>query len=225
MFFLRMLLILFLTCYSMNSMGIYVDSDILVIESDEEFASRSFLNDSRSSNVYAVSMYKIDRPGKAEKSDYIESGEVMFAPLKLMVDPGKTDYFKVYYQGPKDDNERYYRIILKETAAKFDKSTEDNGKQGHVFSSVGLDTYVVVRPRNIKFQYDYQQNAGSITNTGNTFFRVLLHTGCDAEDEPAIFDVLPGETLKNRLLSNNNRSYIVTKKQFISLSKQCPINN
>lgn len=220
----RIILFLFLSLIiNLNAMAIYIENDILIIDSDEDFISRSFLNNSKGQNIYLVSMYKIDRPGKNEKMEPIESGEVMYAPLRMVVDSNKLDYFKVYYQGPKDDKERYYRIALKEiptTIAKKDFD-EENKKNSLTVANISLDTYVVIRPRKMMLQYDYKPSQNELINTGNTFVRVLLHQGCEDKDDPIVFDVLPGETLRHKLLQKSNRNFIINKNRFIQLENQC----
>jgi P pilus assembly chaperone PapD len=41
--------------------------------------------------------------------------DLVWSPLQFTVQAKGQEYFKLYYRGPKDDVERYYRVIFKET--------------------------------------------------------------------------------------------------------------
>ncbi len=76
---------------------------------------------------------------------------------------------KLYYKGPADGQERYYRITFTESpAAQLDESGQAR-RRGALEMKLALQSILVVRPRQERFEYRLDQAAGSITNTGNSF--------------------------------------------------------
>lgn len=56
-----------------------------------------------------------------------------------------------------------------------------------------MSTILIVRPRKTRFQYEINEATGTIKNTGNTYFRVILQKGCNGDDESSTqFYMLPG---------------------------------
>lgn len=118
--------------------------------------------------------------------------DLVWSPLQFTVQAKGQEYFKLYYRGPKDDVERYYRVIFKETPVTV--SRRQDQKKLNVVPSVSMSTILIVRPRNTRFQYEINEATGTIKNTGNTYFRVILQKGCDGDDESSTqFYMLPGE--------------------------------
>ncbi|STR41403.1 CFA/I fimbrial chaperone [Klebsiella michiganensis] len=48
---------------------------------------------------------------------------------------------------------------------------------------VVMDTILVVRPREVRFKWAYDRAAGTVSNTGNTWFKLLIKPGCDTTEE------------------------------------------
>ena len=99
--------------------AVWFDSLVNDIPSDKEFVSRPIYNDTDRTNLYTVSAFKIDKPGKdGEHRVNANELELLWAPLKFSISSHGTEYFKLYYRGPKDDVERYYRVIFKESPVR-----------------------------------------------------------------------------------------------------------
>lgn len=216
------LMLMVLGSYSSLAQALYVSDDVFVVEADKPYISRQFYNDSKSTNMYLINMYQIDRPGKTETARPIPDGEVMYSPLQMLVNAGQFEYFKIFYRGPSDDQERYYRMVIREVPLSAIKD-EAAVKDSMVSTIVALDTYAVVRPRQQKFEYAYDERAGTLKNTGNTFFRVLINRGCNTsdDDQAVVFDLLPQDTVEHELLRGNNQKYIVAFGNFKRLGTQC----
>lgn len=202
--------------------AIFLSSYIYEMGSDETFISKAVKNDTASNNLYKVSAVKIDRPGlEGERVVQQQQRELIFTPLKLNIAAGKTDYFKLLYIGPKDQQERYYRVTFLETPIEpLDQVAE---QQSSVFlPSVSLSTILIVRPKQQQLRYDFNDQQGALKNTGNTFFKVIIAQGCDGDDTDATqFFMLPGESYHNANLSAENRITLVANKQFIPIGKYC----
>ncbi|WP_353242892.1 fimbrial protein [Providencia sp.] len=169
-------------------------------------------------NLYTFSAYQIDKPDNNEQGKPIEEGEIIFTPLKKILLPGEQEYFKIFYRGKEDDKERYYKIVISETALDVDTDPALN-QQSLFYPTVSLETYFVVRPKNIDFQYAMDANAGVLKNTGNTYFRVLVHENCEVSDDeqPLVLHLLPQQEFRNAALKKKSRKYIVIFNKYHSI--------
>lgn len=201
--------------------AIYLSSSVFTLESDRTFFSRQFVNNTKNTNLYVISAYRINKPGIDERPLPLENGEILYTPLKKMLESGGWEYFKIIYRGPSDDRERYYRIVIKEIPAK-GIALSNQSKMPLVSPIVALDTIMVIRPRQMRFTYHYDRHAGVLKNTGNTYFRVMIHQSCDAEDDTAkVFNLLPGESYSGADLRGQHRKFIIAFNQYTRLGEQC----
>ena len=46
-----------------------------------------------------------------------------------------------------------------------------------------MDTILVVRPRQVQFKWSFDKVTGTVSNTGNTWFKLLIKPGCDSTEE------------------------------------------
>lgn len=219
-FLLKILLsaVLF-SCFS-PAYALYISADISSMEANETFFSKPYINDTKKTNLYNFSAYKIDKPGSQEIGKPINNGEIIFTPLKKILLPGEQEFFKIFYRGTKDSQERYYKIIISETPLEM-QNDDAQKKKPLFYPTMSLETYFVVRPKDIDFKYDLNANEGVLKNTGNTYFRVILHESCNlSEDEvPHVLYLLPKEEFRDPRLKKKSRKYIVI------FDKYYPIGN
>lgn len=223
-FFSRMLLLLAGLGGSHIASAVYLSSYIYEMGSEESFISKPVENNTDSSNLYTLQAIKIDKPGVGgENVIYAKNREVIFTPLSLQISPKSTNFFKLIYIGPKDDQERYYRVVFSEVPlAAFE---EGNKAQATTFvPTVSMSTILVIRPRKQHLQYEIDEKQGVIKNTGNTFFRVIIHKSCELNDESSTqFYMLPGEEFKNDMVKQRNEKFIVANKTYIKIGQQCEV--
>lgn len=201
--------------------AIYLSSGVFTLESDRSFFSRQFVNNTKDTNLYVITAYRINKPGVDEQPQPLEQGEILYTPLRKILEPDAWEYFKIFYRGPEDDRERYYRIAIQEIPANAMEMQEE-GKTPLVSPTVALDTIMVVRPRKMRFTYHYDPQAGVLKNTGNTYFRVMIHQGCDGKDDAAkVFNLLPGESYSGADLRGQNRKFIIGFSKYQRLGDQC----
>ncbi|WON77513.1 hypothetical protein [Serratia sp. UGAL515B_01] len=137
------------------------------------------------------------------------------------MEPGGWEYFKILYRGAADERERYYRIVIKEIPANA-ISIPNQSKMPLISPTVALDTILVIRPRKMHFTYQYDPQSGVLKNTGNSYFRVMIHQSCLAEDDTAkVFNLLPGESYTGADLRGQHRKFIIALDKYIRLGKQC----
>ena len=215
-----LMVLLFLTS---SAQAISVSSYIYEMEANEEFIAKSVTNDTAEFNTYRVSVFKIDRPGPGgENILYQKDRELIFAPLFLNIPAGQTDYFKLLYIGPKDDQERYYRVDFLESKMGGIEDVKEGGAQSVFVPSISFSTIFIVRPRKQNLKYDLNEQQGYLKNIGNTTFRLIVSQGCDGSDEDAIqFYMLPGEEYRNDSLKGENKKFIVANKKYMPIGSTC----
>lgn len=202
--------------------AVYFDSLIYDMEPGESFISRPIVNDTPRTNLYTISSYKIDKPGRGGENRIIGGPkEVVYSPLKFTVQAEGKEYFKLFYRGPQDGVERYYRVVFKEAPVQMFPLKKQNKYTG-VLPVVAMSTVLVVRPRNINLKFDADERTGTIRNTGNTFFRVIIQKGCNGDDVSSTqFYMLPGETYRDPIAVGNNKKYVVALGRYHPLGKGC----
>lgn len=211
-----------LTVYPASLMAAYFDATIYDMDANQRFISRRVYNDTPRTNLYTIKAYKIARPGQGNERELISAEkELVWSPLKFIIQPEGREFFKLYYRGAEDDKERYYRVIFEESPISFLTFQKDSKTMG-VVPVVAMSTILVVRPRDLHFNYEINESVGIIKNTGNTYFRVILQTGCNGSDMNSFqFYMLPGESWKGNLARANNRKFIVGLGQYHRLGEGC----
>lgn len=202
--------------------AVYFNSLIYDMGPDQGFISRQIVNDTPRTNLYTISAYKIDKPGQSGENRIIGGPmEVVYSPLKFIVQADGKEYFKLFYHGPEDDIERYYRVVFKESPVQmFPLKKQD--KYMDILPVVAMSTVLVVRPRNIRLQFEVDERTGIIRNTGNTYFRVIIQNGCHGDDESSTqFYMLPGEFYRNAIARGNNKKYVVASRRYHPLGNGC----
>ncbi|AEN65567.1 hypothetical protein Entas_2840 [Enterobacter soli] len=207
---------------SLSAHALYLDSTIYDMAADKPFISKRIFNDSKKQNVYSISAVKIDKPGPGgERRESIEEGELLFAPLNFSLAPDAGEYFKIFYRGPQDDKERYYRVQFTEMPVTLFPE-RNTGKKSEAIPAIALDTILVVRPRKVDLRYTLDEQAGILKNTGNTFFKIIVQKGCNStDDEATIRYVLPGETYNSPGLKSQNKKFIVALQKYLPIGNGC----
>lgn len=208
--------------FSPSARALYLDSSIYEMAADKPFISKRVLNDSHKHSVYSISAIKIDKPGPGgERRQSIKEGELLFAPLSFSLAPGDGEYFKIFYRGPQDDKERYYRVQFTEIPITL-LPERNKGKISEALPAIAMETILVVRPRKVDLSYKLDEQKGVIENTGNTFFKIIVQKGCNStDDEATIRYVLPGETYRSPDLNIHNKKFIVALQKYIPVGDRC----
>ncbi len=222
-------LCMLLLCVSGYVHSLSLPSTVFVLDSDQNFASRPFSNDGLQTQLYQIKVYKVNSPGLDEEITPIVDGEVLYAPLSIVLEGGASDLFKLYYRGPNDNKERYYRIVISEQAfGAVENDTNKNKSIKFINNSLALNTYVVVKPRQEKREYVFDEDKQYFKNTGNTYIRLLLKGSCEmrsngkeADSHDDVWDVLPGQSVHSDKLKKGFEKYIVTKKYYETIGSGC----
>lgn len=189
------------------------------LPAEADFASKRVVNNNKSARLYRIAVSAIDRPGGSEVRSRPVDGELLFAPRQLVLQAGESEYFKFYYHGPRDNRERYYRVSFREIPTR-----SPTGGEVSMEPVVVMDTILVVRPREVQFKWSFDKVAGTVSNTGNTWFKLLIKPGCDStEEEGDAWYLRPGDVVRQPALRQPGNHYLVYNDKFIKISDTCPL--
>ena len=194
------------------------------LPAEADFASKRVVNNNKSARLYRIAVSAIDRPGGSEVRSRPVDGELLFAPRQLVLQAGESEYFKFYYHGPRDNRERYYRISFHEIPTRNLTRRSPTGGEVSMEPVVVMDTILVVRPREVQFKWSFDKVAGTVSNTGNTWFKLLIKPGCDSTEEEGDARYLrPGDVVRQPALRQPGNHYLVYNDKFIKISDTCPL--
>lgn len=194
------------------------------LPAEADFASKRVVNNNKSARLYRITVSAIDRPGGSEVRSRPVDGELLFAPRQLALHAGESEYFKFYYHGPRDNRERYYRVSFREIPTRNLTRRSPTGGEVSMEPVVVMDTILVVRPREVQFKWSFDKAAGTVSNTGNTWFKLLIKPGCDStEEEGDAWYLRPGDVVRQPALRQPGNHYLVYNDKFIKISDTCPL--
>lgn len=188
------------------------------LPAEADFASKRVVNNNKSARLYRIAVSAIDRPGGSEVRSRPVDGE------QLVLQAGESEYFKFYYHGPRDNRERYYRVSFREIPTRNLTRRSPTGGEVSMEPVVVMDTILVVRPREVQFKWSFDKVAGTVSNTGNTWFKLLIKPGCDStEEEGDAWYLRPGDVVRQPALRQPGNHYLVYNDKFIKISDTCPL--
>ncbi|QRZ77060.1 fimbria/pilus periplasmic chaperone [Klebsiella quasipneumoniae] len=194
------------------------------LPAEADFASKRVVNNNKSARLYRIAVSAIDRPGGSEVRSRPVDGELLFAPRQLALQAGESEYFKFYYHGLRDNRERYYRVSFREIPTRNLTRRGPTGGEVSMEPVVVMDTILVVRPREVQFKWSFDKVAGTVSNTGNTWFKLLIKPGCDStEEEGDAWYLRPGDVVRQPALRQPGNHYLVYNDKFIKISDTCPL--
>ncbi|WP_404680998.1 fimbria/pilus periplasmic chaperone [Raoultella terrigena] len=220
---IRLMAWLMALCLPTVGEAISVGNLTFSLGAEESFAAKRVLNNNKSARLYQVSVVGIDRPGGKEVRSRPADGELLFAPRQLTLQAGEGEYFKFYYHGPQDNRERYYRVSFREipTGNRVERNTA--GAAVSIDPVVVVETILAVRPRQVDFKWAFDRQAGTVSNSGNTWFKLLIKPGCGATEEDGdAWYLRPGDVVRQAALRQPGDKYIIYNDQFIKISNDCP---
>lgn len=220
--FLRMMMCLTVLWLPSVCQPISIGNLTFSLASEDEFVAKRVLNNNKTARIYQATVIAIDRPGQDEHRFRPADGELLFAPRQLILQAGESEYFKFYYRGPKDNRERYYRVSFKEIPSEHHVIHSKAGGQAVLEPVIVMDAILVVRPRQVQFKWHYDSVTGTLSNTGNTWFKVMIKPGCHStEEDGSAWYMRPGDVLRRSELKEYGEKLIVYNERFIKISHDC----
>lgn len=186
-----------LVFYSQFAAAIHVGAITEIMTSDQTIIAKEIENDVDQARLVSLSIERISSPLDDGKVLALDNNEILISPANLIL-PGKTrESFKIFYKGPADNQERYYRLVWRDDPVTEDGSTQSK-KSATATTSAMISTILVVAPRQEKFAYQFDKEARVVFNTGNSSFRTVA-TG----------DCMPNAVTKNENNRCSERYYVM----------------
>ncbi|MEY0726172.1 hypothetical protein AB7254_02120 [Providencia rettgeri] len=164
-----------------SSFAVNVGNITEIISSNEDTLSKEIENTVDTARLVNLTIEKIDSPLDTGKVITVtDPNEILSTPANLILPWHAKDIFKIIYQGPKDNKERYYRLNWKDDPIG-ESGVTQSAKSASATTSATISTILVVAPRIENFNYKYTNS--QISNTGNSTFRVVASGPCLAEKQ------------------------------------------
>ncbi|QGZ71099.1 fimbria/pilus periplasmic chaperone [Aeromonas hydrophila] len=194
-----------------------------IMEPTSDFMARTVTNNDSSPKVYEVRVEQISNPTTSGYTLAMPPNELLYTPKRFVLHGGQRQNIKFYYKGPEDKQERYYRVFFVESPAAHLEQSSLERRRGTLELNIEVQSILVMRPRQEKFNYELDETQGSIRNTGNTFFEFIVKRGCDEPDSTADTKyLLPGETWHNdKITQSGNQKIIVYNHRFMAIGHAC----
>lgn len=204
------------------SLAISVGDMTFSMPAENNMVAKHVVNNNKEARLYRVKVRSIDKPGEQEVSSRTADGELLFTPRQITLLPGESDFFKFFYHGPADDKERYYRVSFQEIPPQ-NRTTHLSSKSTvGMMPVITMDTILVVRPRKIHFEWDFERQKGRFKNSGNTWFKLIEKPYCgSAEAEGKSWYMRPGDIIHQPALTTASQIYIVYNDSFIKVINTC----
>ncbi|MEN3802979.1 fimbria/pilus periplasmic chaperone [Aeromonas veronii] len=221
--FLQIIMCLISIACNTATHAVDIGSMTEVIEPNDRLITKSIINNADSPKVYQLSVIKIDNPKKNNAVLDGRRAEVLFTPRQFTLHPQEEKIVKLFYNGPSDNSERYFRVTISEKPAPRQQEFFNERKIASIDINLNVDIILVVRPKIMFFNYDFSASDSTIQNTGNTFFKVIVKKGCEQDDSDADSTyLLPGETYKNvKLKEFENDKVILFGHKYERISSKC----
>lgn len=163
--------------YSHFATAIHVGPITEMMASDQTILAKEIENNVDQARLVGLSIERITSPLDNGKVIPLPNNEILISPANLIL-PGKTkEHFKIYYKGPADNQERYYRLVWRDDPVSEEGSTQ-NKKSATATTSAMISTILVVAPRQENFNYRFDKEKRVVYNTGNSAFRTVATGDC-----------------------------------------------
>lgn len=136
-------------------------------------------NDEGRATLLSIGVVQVDSPyedGKEIPVGPAASNDIRFSPARSLIPVAQTVPVRFFYQGPKDDQERYYKVTWVSAGVGIKPKAYSADKQLDVQFSSSIKTILVVPPAQQDFSYTY--SGGSVRNTGNMSFQAIAYGPC-----------------------------------------------
>lgn len=170
-------LILLIYLIPLKAIAINVGPITSIINSKENSLTRKITNTSDEARVVLIKVIEVTQPTKKGIILNEHPRDLLLSPSKIIVPAKSEANIKFYYNGPKDNKERYYRIMWRDS--NISTSDEDSSKKRAVATSSALiGTILVVSPRVENFDYEFTKD-NILINKGNRSYHVVGYGPCN----------------------------------------------
>lgn len=193
--------ILFMTTLftSLPSLAINVGEVTSIMLTTEASLAKEISNPTDAARLVSLRVERISSPMEGGVVIPMENkSELLSTPANMIMPGNSKENFRVFYNGPADDKERYYRLSWADEPVTDDNDTTTK-KQGQAMTSAIINTILVVSPR--KERFDFVKKGNGVENTGNSSFRVIAFGPCKDKNKDTgqgcreRYYVMPGESI------------------------------
>lgn len=169
-------IIIFSYLFSFPVQAINVGEVTSIMSPDISRLTKEIGNPTDSARLVSLKIKRISSPLADGIVIPMESPLELLATPVSQIMPGRSkENFRIFYNGPEDDKERYYHLSWSDEPVT-DDDTKSSKKQGVATTSAIINTILVVAPR--KENFDFIRQGETITNKGNASFRVISYGPC-----------------------------------------------
>lgn len=209
---MKLIYLSFFVCFfSFNVNAINISGITSIMSSHEDKLVKKISNDTNEARAVFIDIVEISEP--TEKGIVINRHpkELLLTPSKIIL-PAKSDsIIKFLYNGPKDNKERYYRIIWKDSNISLKKDGTSSDKQAIATASAIIGTILVVTPRVENFDFEFTKD-NILINKGNSSYHVISYGPCKKNKgercKEDYYD-LPGKKRKFRKIDINSENSFI----------------
>lgn len=190
-----------------NSHAIDIGSVTEILNSNETILAKEIKNTVDSARLVSLKIEKIDNPMNPSAGTPINSNELLATPANVILPANGSDVFKIIYNGPNDDIERYYRLMWSDSPIT-EKSGSSSNKTATATTSAIIGSILVVTPRIDNLSYNINKNTDKVTNNGNSSFRVVASGNCIKKPEETCreqYYLMPGYSVEFQSVKLNNK--------------------
>ena len=144
-------------------------------------------------------------------------------PAELALQAGESEYLNFTIMVHGITASATTRVSFREVPTRNQTRRSPTGGEVSTEPVVVMDTILVVRPRQVQFKWSFDKVTGTVSNTGNTWFKLLIKPGCDStEEEGDAWYLRPGDVVHQPELRQPGNHYLVYNDKFIKISDSCP---
>lgn len=173
---IKLQFLIFSMILSFSASAVNVGEVTSVMVSERSILAKEISNNTESARYISINIERLSSPMAGGVVIPVESkSELLPTPASIILPANSREIFKFIYNGPDDDNERYYRLSWMDEPIT-DHYGDNSAKVGQATASAIISTILVVAPRKDRFSYAFEN--GKITNTGNSSFRLISYGPC-----------------------------------------------
>ncbi|WP_145574163.1 EcpB family pilus assembly chaperone [Yersinia mollaretii] len=196
----------FFLCQSYSAYALDVGDITSFMYSNTNKISKEIKNNSNSGRFVRVEIVRISSPlPTGEVIEMSNPDELLFTPANMLLSAKGDNLVTFIYNGPKDDQERYYRLRWTEESLS-SRNPNPAKKSASVSTTIQLQTILVVSPRQENFSYHYAD--GKLTNNGNAAYKIDAYGTCldksKKENCKEDYFALPGQRWSFKLVDVEN---------------------
>lgn len=208
-----------------HSFAIDVGDITTFMHHDQNVVSKSVTNDVNTARGVILKLEKVSSPlDHGVIIPFDSNDELLATPATSVLPAGGKEVFNVYYNGPKDNEERYYRLVWHDLPIQSIGKAGSSSKRVAATTSARIATILVVAPRNEDFKYRYDSESNELLNEGNVSFRVSAFGPCDEIGKKICnekYNILPSSKVALKYGAVNKKQSAIGiwhKNQFIPIN-------